>query len=68
MTNEPEEKEFIVVAVATITSTFTVYAESEEDAKDLVTDGDPTEGFDYRIEDADETKSDGWDVVDVKEK
>jgi len=62
-----EEKEFHVTATTTIVATFLVYAESEEEAQEIVADAAPTgpHAFDYTVNDAIEVSDDGWDVATV---
>jgi len=70
MNEEPEEQEFTVTATTTITAVFTVYAESEDDARDQVEDalvvGDHAFDFNVDVPNASEVSDDGWDVLDVK--
>jgi len=64
-----EEKEFRVTASTTITATFVVYAESEEDAKDEVESAVllGAHAFDYSVSvsDAEEVGDTGWQVEDI---
>ena len=72
MSGMEEEKEYRITATTTVTAVFTVYAESEEDAKDQVELAAVTgnHAFDFALQspDAVEIRDDGWDVSEVAEK
>lgn len=62
-----EEHVFTVVATKTITATFEVYAEDEEDARDQVeTPAHMT--FEVAVSDAMKVEQDDWDVSSIEEK
>jgi len=69
MSEDMEERGFKVTASTTITATFIVYAESEEDAHDLVSEALVVHkhAFDYNVEvpNAAQASDDGWDVHEV---
>ena len=70
MSAEVEEREFKIVATTTVTATFSVWAESEDEARDLVNEAQVTgrHAFDYRIDvpDATHVDADDWDVSTVE--
>jgi len=67
-----DEHEYRVTATTTVTATFTVWAESEQDATDLVSEANVTGqyAFDYRIDvpDADHVDAEAWDAHTVTAK
>jgi len=67
--SEPEEKEWQVTASTTLTATFLVWAETEEEARELVTDAlvAGRHAMDYRVEvpDAIHVDADDWDAHTV---
>lgn len=61
-----DERQFRVVAAKTVTATFNVYAEDEDDARFQV---ENAVGMDYEVDvsDALNVSHDEWDVSDVSE-
>ena len=66
-----KEREFLVAAVTTVTATFMVFAEDEEDAKEQVESALVTgpHSFDFNIDvpNAQDVRDEGWDVTDVRQ-
>lgn len=66
-----EDKEFKVTATVTITATFDVLADDEEDAKfkveDALVTGNHNVEFGVEVDDGYDVRDGGWDVVSVEE-
>jgi len=65
-----EEHEYRVTATTTVTATFTVWAETPEEASELVAEAqvNGTHAFDYRVDvpDALTVEADDWDAHTVE--
>ena len=65
--SDDEEHVFMVVATKTITATFEVYAEDEDDARFQV-ETPPHMTFEVTVSDAMKLEQDDWDVSTIEEK
>jgi hypothetical protein len=68
MSDEDEDKVFTVVATKTITGTFEVYADDEDDARFQVENPADSFTFGVTVSDAMNVTEDEWDVSTIEEK